>query len=519
MILGGILIISLFHLITGDSTCYEVEFEPISNDLLCTDNLNDPFEYYFSVRDSLTKKFVGHTVVLDDACLLKQVNCGFLYCIGNDILEDIENLEFVVIQTRLRRNFGKDGTNDRYWFTLFIDGEEQDSIVGCKEQLNKQNASDVCMCDEGEFSRANAASNRNQVTFAVPSKILEDESNEASFLSPPLYAGLGIGVLVAMLAAVAFVAIRPTSRRLRRRHPSLSSASLADLEQTDIKLKHPRLQFEPTKESSNPKYTENFTSSVSFSQYLDEDLRMELEKPQRLNKKTKSTVSKEDIQSVEIFREFVKSKKFEKDRNSKGSKSYGRSDSAGSDFQVSSAICFKTEQRMIKLKEVLIERMIFLSIESLQVAGPGQTPRSTPFMKYGTESIRNMSLGDFMEILRKAVNEFTEEDDEEGNSLGNKCLLIALVYLRRAKEKRPSLFINDANIRNLIFVSVLVATKYMDDYVIPNSHWAEVVELDLEKINKMELSFCKMMGYEMFVSAQEVRVIVAELESSNSHKF
>ncbi len=79
----------------------------------------------------------------------------------------------------------------------------------------------------------------------------------------------------------------------------------------------------------------------------------------------------------------------------------------------------------------------------------------------------------------------------------------AIIYLDRAAARRPELRLNSLNIHRLLLTAVLLATKYHDDILYDNAHFAFVGGLDVPELNHLELSLAKVLDWRMHVSMKE----------------
>lgn len=494
--LVGVLLLSV---IVGEEVCYNVQIETLSDAKLgCVNTTGTSFEYY--LIGSLRGDLIGNTVLFENKCYQPGSICEVDYCVDIEA-KDQDEFQLKVNQTRLRRNHGKSGKADMWIFEMTVNGERIAPTETCADQIALVERLG-CSCD----TELIGISSENTLPKFEPGNLIQgtDDSDNSviGFVEENVLAVAA--VFIASMVLCGFVTLRRQAPRKRTLTNVVPSSVLTEDQETPLGSTSSGVYLSNT--DLNKKKKKRRRGRIAKYKFLSSELTLSGKKPPKVSKRQ---LSEEDVKSVEEFRQLVISNKME--RNS--DRSFER--------ELCASITFKEEQRMRKLKDVMIERMILLSIESLDVQGPGATPRNTPFRKLSknSEDFRRMPFGQFLENLRKGVNEFVEEDDEEGDSLGNKCLIIALVYLRRAKAKNTSLFLNDSNVRNLFFISIIVATKFMDDFMIPNSFWAEFAEIDVKDLNEMELSFCDYMDYDLFITAKDVKKVIDELDMSFSAKF
>ena len=143
-----------------------------------------------------------------------------------------------------------------------------------------------------------------------------------------------------------------------------------------------------------------------------------------------------------------------------------------------------------------------------------ESPSTSEYQRedINAQRIQNIPLDTYLSKLKASVNSWCKEDDHEGNSMGAKALVISLIYLRRLKKSNRDLVFDDTNIRNLFLISVMLATKFLDDWVIPTKYWAKLVVCDVEQIVNMEATFCHEVGFNFTVSRQQIRHAVITLE-------
>ena len=51
------------------------------------------------------------------------------------------------------------------------------------------------------------------------------------------------------------------------------------------------------------------------------------------------------------------------------------------------------------------------------------------------------------------------------------CFVVALIYLGRVKKSKLGLALNSNTMQRLLLVSVMIATKYLEDTSINNARW------------------------------------------------
>lgn len=83
------------------------------------------------------------------------------------------------------------------------------------------------------------------------------------------------------------------------------------------------------------------------------------------------------------------------------------------------------------------------------------------------------------------------------------CYVLAAVYLDRLLTvHKQTLTLNFRNAHRLVLVGIVVASKFIDDDRCLNSHYAKVGGLETEELNKLELRFVQLLGWDAFVSME-----------------
>jgi hypothetical protein len=77
---------------------------------------------------------------------------------------------------------------------------------------------------------------------------------------------------------------------------------------------------------------------------------------------------------------------------------------------------------------------------------------------------------------------------------------IAFIYIKRLERVCP---VTHANVKGVYILALWMAIKYMMDYAIYNVEGATFTLDDQKKFNKMEIQFCKLLGWNFHVSTEE----------------
>lgn len=252
------------------------------------------------------------------------------------------------------------------------------------------------------------------------------------------------------------------------------------------------------------------TSTAYYSMKLPGTGNILAIKPEGLVKSHKSTVTHEDRAEVTHMRQYAISKRTM--IPSTGNQTV----QTVTTVLVERELSVKTENKLKKMKYTLIKAVILASKETLgyhdfpdydtDVKGEG-------FIRKDSKGalINLIPLEAYLEKLRQCVNQWTDDEDDSGTSMGAKCLVVSHIYLARIKKNTPDLDITHENVRNLCLISVMLATKFLDDWVIPVRFWAELVSCESSVLNEMEANFSEQMNYEFFVSQQRLDKTVHSL--------
>lgn len=155
------------------------------------------------------------------------------------------------------------------------------------------------------------------------------------------------------------------------------------------------------------------------------------------------------------------------------------------------------------------------------------------------------------ETIAEVLQEFTHDkfifDDisfviemSRKRALSPYAIIVALIYLNRLKKKKAnssgfskSFFstsesgfdkysANYLTNTELCLISLLLASKYLIDEgeteEIYNDEWADVSDLPVQEINKLEKSFLRQMEWELYVSSKEFWMFTNELTERTTRK-
>ena len=83
------------------------------------------------------------------------------------------------------------------------------------------------------------------------------------------------------------------------------------------------------------------------------------------------------------------------------------------------------------------------------------------------------------------------------------CFVYSLILLDRVQRREPSLQVGSLTIHRLVLASVLVASKFLDDFYYNNAYWAKVGGVSLSEINALELEFLFAAGFRLHAQTEE----------------
>lgn len=87
---------------------------------------------------------------------------------------------------------------------------------------------------------------------------------------------------------------------------------------------------------------------------------------------------------------------------------------------------------------------------------------------------------------------------QQSNLIQQETLIVALVYLARAQEQGCA--VNSMTIHRLMLISLVLASKYLDDIHLNNKDWADLAGVTLLELNKLERIFCNRIEFRLSVS-------------------
>jgi hypothetical protein len=83
------------------------------------------------------------------------------------------------------------------------------------------------------------------------------------------------------------------------------------------------------------------------------------------------------------------------------------------------------------------------------------------------------------------------------------CAIVALVYIKRLKDRIPQACVNSHNIRLLLLTAMMMAAKFTEDDVFNNKDWAAAAGISFYEVNRLELFMLATLEWRMSVSHAE----------------
>lgn len=96
--------------------------------------------------------------------------------------------------------------------------------------------------------------------------------------------------------------------------------------------------------------------------------------------------------------------------------------------------------------------------------------------------------------------------------------MIALIYAERLLQRQPNMSICRSNVERLMLVSVMVASKILDDMYCRNVYYACAGGLENKELNALEVQFCFLMDFDLNVNPAEFATYCSTLSRSKSYK-
>eukprot|EP00040_Diaphanoeca_grandis_P004753 m.30001 g.30001 ORF g.30001 m.30001 type:complete len:369 (-) comp16196_c1_seq1:248-1354(-) len=104
--------------------------------------------------------------------------------------------------------------------------------------------------------------------------------------------------------------------------------------------------------------------------------------------------------------------------------------------------------------------------------------------------------------IQIGISDFLDHIAKSG-LCSKECYIIALVYVERLLQKHTHFVITSKNIHWLMLVSIMLASKMLDDFYCRNMYYANAGGLTLELLNQLEIKMCTLMDFDLTISVNE----------------
>jgi hypothetical protein len=81
--------------------------------------------------------------------------------------------------------------------------------------------------------------------------------------------------------------------------------------------------------------------------------------------------------------------------------------------------------------------------------------------------------------------------------------IISLIYLDRLLNMYGRSYYNHRSFHRFYITSILIATKYIDDYYLSNKYYARIAGVPVRELNLLESKFLSYIQYDLYVSDEE----------------
>jgi len=90
-----------------------------------------------------------------------------------------------------------------------------------------------------------------------------------------------------------------------------------------------------------------------------------------------------------------------------------------------------------------------------------------------------------------------------GGLCSKECFVIALVYGQRIIKKKHYATMTSFGLRRLFLVSLLIASKFLDDFYCKNVYFARIGGLSTSELNSMELRLCFLLDFNLAITQDQ----------------
>jgi len=90
-----------------------------------------------------------------------------------------------------------------------------------------------------------------------------------------------------------------------------------------------------------------------------------------------------------------------------------------------------------------------------------------------------------------------------GGLCSKECFVIALVYGQRMIKKKNYATMSSFGLHRLFLVSLLIASKFLDDFYCKNVYFARLGGMSTSELNKMELRLCFVLDFNLAITQDQ----------------
>mmetsp|Transcript_13511 Transcript_13511/g.15396 ORF Transcript_13511/g.15396 Transcript_13511/m.15396 type:complete len:250 (-) Transcript_13511:856-1605(-) len=165
-------------------------------------------------------------------------------------------------------------------------------------------------------------------------------------------------------------------------------------------------------------------------------------------------------------------------------------------------ICVRVtgRKRQLPINE---DKLIARLGESLNAIASRVCHQKSPRAPFVGKSIPKISLVDYLKRMVRYLNEWQPKNSCDSLSVGCRAMVMAMIYIDRICSKDDTFVLSRDNVHRVCMCAVLVATKFLEDEVFPNSFWSRVAGVGLAELNHLETSFCCHIDFDLWVTDEE----------------
>lgn len=124
--------------------------------------------------------------------------------------------------------------------------------------------------------------------------------------------------------------------------------------------------------------------------------------------------------------------------------------------------------------------------------------------KFCGENVPSVSLAVYISRLVRNFNHAFYIKGNPLDSVGVRCLLLAVIYIERFMKARPEFQLHELNVHRMFFVAMTEALKVGEDSYPDNKYMAVVGGVDTPQLNALEIAFCLGVDFRFVVSGPEL---------------